>query len=131
MKLLRNWILISLAILAPLPAQQGHPLVGSWHGTWGPNAKDRNDVTVIFNWDGKSITGLVNPGLDVMKIENATLDPSNWTVHFETNGKDASGHAVHSIAEGKIQNITSARREIVGTWTQGSVKDDFKLIRDN
>jgi hypothetical protein len=73
--LLRNWILISIAIVAPLPAQQGHPLVGSWHGTWGPNAKDRNDVTVIFNWDGKSITGLVNPGLDVMKIENATLDP--------------------------------------------------------
>jgi hypothetical protein len=128
---LRNWIITSLAILAPLPAQQGHPLVGSWHGTWGPNEKDRTDVTVIFNWDGKSITGLLNPGLDPMKLENATLDPSNWTIHFETEGKDASGHTVHIVADGKIQNITSVRRSIVGTWIQGSIRDDFKITRDN
>jgi hypothetical protein len=129
--LLRNWIITSLAILAPLPAQQGHPLVGSWHGTWGPNEKDRTDVTVIFNWDGKSITGLLNPGLDPMKLDNATLDPSNWAIHFETDGKDASGHTVHIVADGKIQNITNVRRSIVGTWIQGSIRDDFKIIRDN
>jgi hypothetical protein len=122
---------VLFAVTWALLAQEGHPLVGSWHGTWGPNAKDRTDVTVIFNWDGTSITGIVNPGLDAMKFQNASLDPASWTVHFETDGKDRSGSKVHVAVEGKIQDITNVRRSIVGTWTQGSVKGDFKITRDN
>ena len=126
------WFAVSLAALSlTLWAQEGHPLVGSWHGTWGPNAKDRSDVTVIFNWDGTNITGIVNPGLDAMKFQNASLDPGSWTVHFETEGKDRSGSKVHIAVEGKIQDITNVRRSIVGAWTQGSVKGDFKITRDN
>jgi len=126
------WFAVSLAALSlTLWAQEGHPLVGSWHGTWGPNAKDRTDVTVIFNWDGTNITGIVNPGLDAMKFQNASLDPGSWTIHFETDGKDRACSKVHIAVEGKIQDITNVWRSIVGTWTQGSVKGDFKITRDN
>jgi hypothetical protein len=120
-----------LALAAFAPAQEGHPLVGAWHGTWGANDKDRNDVTVVMNWDGKQITGMINPGLDSMKLQKATLDPSNWTVHFEADTKDKSGAVVHIVADGKLEDITNVRRTLSGTWTQGSVKGNFKIRRDN
>jgi hypothetical protein len=114
-----------------LPAQEGFPLAGSWHGTWGPNAKERKDVTVIMQWDGKTISGLINPGADAGKLQNASLEPNGWLVHFESDLKDASGKPVHVVADGKVENITNVRRTIVGTWTQGTVKSDLKMTRDN
>ncbi len=117
-----------LLFLAPLlSAQEGHPLVGTWHGNWGANAKDRNDITVVMFWDGKTVTGMINPGPDAVQLKNASLDPTNWTVHFEGDTKDR----VHVAVDGKIENLTNVRRSIAGTWTQGPVKGDFKIIRDN
>ena len=119
-----------LAIVVPVPAQEGHPLSGTWHGTWGPNATDRTDVTVVMSWDG-TLSGILNPGLHSAKLQKAALDASDWGVHFEADLKDKSGAMVHVVADGKIEDVTNARRWIVGTWTQGSVKGDFKVTRDN
>lgn len=118
------------AIAVAVFAQEGHPLVGTWHGEWGPSAVHRNDVTLVLEWDGKTITGLVNPGPDSIKLSRATLEPGNWTVHFELDAKDQNGRAVHFVIDGKIENLTSIRRSIVGTWSHGSVKGDFKITRD-
>jgi hypothetical protein len=111
-------------------AQEGHPLSGTWHGTWGPNATDRTDVTLVMSWDG-TLSGIVNPGLRSAKMQKAALDASNWGVHFEADLKDRSGAVAHVVADGKIEDVTNVRRSIVGAWTQGSVKGDFKVIRDN
>jgi hypothetical protein len=105
--------------------------VGTWHGTWGPNAQDRTDLTFVMDWDGKTISGLVNPGPDSSRFQRATLEPSNWTVRFEFTLKDRSGASVPVVVEGRIENITNVRRSITGTWTQGAAKGDFKIIRDN
>jgi hypothetical protein len=114
----------------PVLAQEGHPLSGTWHGTWGPNPTDRTDVTLVMNWDG-TLSGIVNPGLRSAKMQKAALDASNWGLHFEADLKDKSGAMVHVVADGKIEDVTNVHRSIVGTWTQGSVKGDFKVIRDN
>jgi hypothetical protein len=119
-----------LAIAIPALAQEGHPLSGTWHGTWGPNATDRTDVTLVMNWDG-TLSGIVNPGLKSAKMQNASLDASNWGLHFEADLKDKSGATVHVVADGKIEDVTNPQRWIVGTWTQGSAKGDFKVTRDN
>src|SRR5580692_611461 len=119
------------AAFALVWAQEGHPLVGSWHGTWGLNVKERNDLTVIMLWDGKTITGLMNPGADGSKLQNASLEPDGWKVHFEGDLKDRSGAKLHVIADGKIENVTNLRRVIAGTWMQGSAKGDFRITRDN
>jgi hypothetical protein len=113
------------------PAQEGHPLVGAWHGNWGANEKDRNDITVVMMWDGKEVTGMINPGLDSGKLQKASLNPADWSVHFEADMKDRSGAMVHISADGKLQDLTNVRRSLVGTWTQGSVKGDFRIKRDN
>ena len=124
----------SLALVAPVMAQEGHPLSGTWHGTWGvqggPNSKDRIDVTLVMSWDG-TLSGILNPGLRSAKLQKAALDASNWGVHFEADLKDKSGAMVHVVADGTIEDVTNVRRSIVGVWTQGSAKGDFKVIRDN
>ena len=101
-------VVFSLAALAggaSVAAQEGHPLKGSWIGTWDGNKAHGNDVLVILNWDGKAITGTINPGTDNMAIKNATLNPDGWQVHIEADAKDKSGAAVHYVIEGHIENL--------------------------
>ena len=81
-------------------------------------------------WDGKNISGMINPGPDSLPIKVATLDSTKWTVHFEADGKDQSGNPVHFVADGKLDNIGSYHRTLTGTWNHGAVKGDFKITRD-
>ena len=111
-------------------AQEGHPLTGTWAGDWGPTATERTRVTLVMNWDGKSVTGMLNPGPDQAPLGAVTLDPSTWTVRIEADTKDASGGQVHISAEGKLDDIASYHRTLSGTWTQGATKGTFKLTRD-
>ena len=123
-------ILVSFLIVPSIIAQEGHPLVGSWHGDRGATAANRTPITLIMDWDGQVITGLVNPGYEHMTLQNAKLNPKDWTVHFELNSKDSSGAAVRCIVDGKIDKLGSDRRTLTGTWNCGSTKNDFKLTRD-
>ena len=115
----------------PLIAQHGHPLVGSWHGAWGPTPAHRNDVTVIMEFDGDNVTGMLNPGPESVRLQTVTLNPTNWTVHFEADTKDRAGNVVRFIADGKLEDLGSPTRSIAGTWNHGTVKGDFKITRDH
>ena len=119
-----------LALVALLFLQEGHPLVGTWSGDWGPSPGQRNQVTVVMNWDGKNVSGIINPGPDVVPMKVVTLDSTKWTVHIEADVKDPSGTPVHFVIDGKLDNILSYNRTLKGTWNHGSVKGDFKLTRD-
>ncbi len=125
-----KFLAIFALLLAPIFGQEGHPLKGTWHGTFGSNAKIRTDVTMVLDWDGKQISGLVNPGPDSVKLRQATLDPSQWAAHFEFDMKDKSGAVSHVVVDGKMDDVTLIRRSIIGTWKQGDVVYDFKMTRD-
>ncbi|MEI9813591.1 MAG: hypothetical protein WDO18_13515 [Acidobacteriota bacterium] len=104
---------------------------GTWHGSWGMDAKDRTTVTLVMDWDGKNVTGIMNPGLRSAPLEKTSLDPATWQFHFEANYKDRAGTVSHVVVDAKIEDVTNPRRALVGTWTQGSQKGDFKATRDN
>ena len=110
-------------------AQEGHPLKGTWLGDWGPSKTDRNQVTVLMDWDGKQITGQINPGPGAVPLTKASLEPKGWLVHLEADGKDSAGKPVHYVIDGKIENLGLYNRSIVGTWNHDSVKGDFKISR--
>lgn len=122
-----------LAILmTALPgiAQEGHPLSGTWSGDWGPTATQRTHLTLVMNWDGKNVTGVINPGDNAVQLSSVFLDVNNWTVRIEADAKDQSGKAVHITAEGKLDDLGSSHRKLAGSWAQGPTKGDFRLARD-
>jgi hypothetical protein len=131
MRALTVFIALSLVCLcgAPSIAQEGHPLKGSWLGTWGPSKTHSNDILLIMNWDGKAITGMINPGTDNIPIKNATLNPEGWLVHLEADAKDKAGAITYTI-DGKIEGLAFHNRSVIGTWksTRGE-SGAFKISR--
>jgi len=127
--------LACLALGVTASAQEGHPLVGSWHGDWGTGAAGRQDLTVIIDYtaDGADVAGIANPGYDHAALQNIQVTipkPTDWTVKFEVELKDKSGKATRYTAEGKLDKIGSDRRTLTGTFSAGATKGDFKLTRD-
>jgi len=127
--------LACFALAVTSSAQEGHPLVGSWHGDWGLGAAGRQDLTVVIDYapDGTSVTGIANPGYDHASLQNIQLTipkPTDWNVTFEVELKDKSGRATRYVAAGKLDKIGSDRRTLTGTWISGAAKGDFKLTRD-
>ena len=124
------WLVACLAAGTSGVAQEGHPLTGTWGGDWGPTATERNHVTFVMNWDGEKVTGVINPGPDQAPLASVFLDVTNWTVRIEADGKDSTGKPVRIMAEGKLEDISSAHRKITGTWRQGAANGDFRITRD-
>ena len=109
--------LLAVCLLAvPALAQEGHPLKGSWLGTWTGNKVHGSDVLIVMTWDGKNITGTINPGTDNMVIKNASLNPDGWLVHFEADAKDKAGQPISYTIDGKIENLPLANRVVTGMW---------------
>ena len=108
-------------------AQEGHPLKGSWIGNWEKNPAGE-DVLFVLNWDGKAISGMINPGTDNIKLKTATLDPDKWTVHFEADAKDKQG-AITYVIDGKIENLPMPNRTITGTWKSQRGSGAFRIQR--
>jgi hypothetical protein len=122
--------LAALLVALPAFAQFGHPLKGTWSGDWGPTKDKQTHVVLEFHWDGKDLTGRINPGPKAVAFQQATLDAPNWTVHIEAEGKDASGAPIRYVIDGKVENIGSYQRVLSGNWTEGSAKGTFRVVRN-
>lgn len=125
-------LLCVLALPAALHAQFGHPLKGQWSGEWGPKDKP-NRLLLNFEWDGKDITGVINPGPNAATVKSVVFDysnPSAWGVKISAEGKDASGKPVAITVDGKLENIGAYMRHLHGTWTQGGQKGEFAVTRN-
>ena len=118
--------LLACVLTTALFGQQGHPLTGTWSGDWGPSANQRTKVTFVMDWDGKNVTGQINPGPDSIPLSSVYVDQANWTVRIEADTKTK----VHISAEGRLEDLGSYHRFIRGTWRQGAVSGDFKITRD-
>src|SRR5688572_9185615 len=127
---------IAVAILAvPMAAvaQFGHPLKGQWSGERG-TGENASRLLLDLHWDGKDLTGAINPGSDTAAaIKKTTFDYSkvdSWAVQIEAEGKDASGKPVHIRIDGVLENLGAYYRVFHGTWTQGGQKMPFTVTRN-
>lgn len=102
--------LLALVLVLPVTAQEGYPLKGSWIGVWEGNSAGES-VIVLMDWDGEKVSGIINPGTDNLEIEEATMDPSDWSVHIE---------AGNYTIEGTIEKIELPSRSVVGTWSSSA-----------
>jgi hypothetical protein len=115
--------MLALGLVAGLAtfasAQEGHPAKGSWIGEWKGNSAGES-VLMVMNWDGKNITGIINPGTDNLEIKDAELDPSDWTIHIE---------AGDYVIDGTFARLELPNRSITGTWKKGGAGGDFEVVR--
>ena len=117
-------LLICFAFVLPAFAQD--PISGTWAGDWGPSKTDRNQVTVQFKFDGKALTGTVNPGDKAVQLTKSSFDPKTGAVHMEADAKnEINSGMVHFVIDSKVDKNTMS-----GTWNHGNVKDDFKITKD-
>jgi hypothetical protein len=131
---MNKWLTTAVAVLAfgllgTSVAQEGHPLKGSWLGEWAGNTVHGDNVLLILDWDGKAITGMINPGTDNIPIGKASLEPNGWVVKIEAEGKDKDGSAVRYVIEGKIENLELPNRSITGTWSSNKGRGTFTASR--
>jgi len=135
---MRAGILFAAAMVVAVAAgaQEGHPTTGTWYGDF-TSGTQKNDLTVIMNWDGKNITGSINPGPNAKPITAAVMNitpgkpapegqqstqgiPPIFHVRFEADGM---------TFEGTIKNPVAVNRQITGTWTRGAQKGTFQIRR--
>jgi len=114
---------------APAAAQEGHPLKGSWLGTWAGNETHGDDILVVLDWDGENVTGMINPGTDNIPVTEVSLEPDGWIVTLEADAQDPSGAAMHYVIEGKIENLELPNRSLVGTWRSERGRGAFEMSR--
>jgi len=121
-------LMICLAVAGSAIAQTkgaADPISGTWTGDWGPSANDRNQVTVELKFDGKALTGKVNPGANEVMLSKSTFDPKTGVVHMEADAKNPRGGAiVHYVIEGKL-----AGNAMTGSWNHDNRKGDFKITK--
>jgi hypothetical protein len=129
-KILAAAVVIALPALAY--AQFGHPLKGQWSGEWGPK-NNPNRLLLNLDWDGKEVTGIINPGPNAATVKSVTFDytdPTAWGVKITAEGKDASGKPVAITVDGKLENLGAYTKLFHGTWIQGGQKGDFTVTRN-
>lgn len=122
-------LFLTSALALPGLAQEGHPLKGSWIGEWQGNQVHDEFVVVILDWNGREITGTINPGTDNIRLTAAELNPEDWSVRLVADTEDASGRAVDYIIEGRIEELELPSRSIKGTWRNGNARGNFEIRR--
>jgi hypothetical protein len=99
------------------------PLSGIWIGDWGPTPSHRNSVTVHLRWDGRSLTGAVNPGPHALQFTKGSFDIRTGAVHLEVEVRSAA-RDVHYVIDGTVEGGT-----LIGIWYNDDNKGNFRLIR--
>jgi hypothetical protein len=122
-------LFVCFTLASPLPAQEGHPMSGSWVGDWGPSQTQRNRVVVVLEWTGEQIAGSINPGPNAIPIKIAEVDTSDWSIHIEADASDAEGQPASYVIDGKIDDLGTYNRSIAGTWNVGATRGDFSITR--
>ncbi len=122
-------ILLCLGAAVTSTAQEGHPLKGSWIGVWQGNQAHGDSIVVILDWDGRAVSGIINPGTDNIDIASVDLDPEDWTVRIEASGEDAAGKRLNYVIDGEIQDLALPSRSIVGRWRHQDGSGSFEISR--
>lgn len=129
----RALMAVMLALLSgSAAAQYGHPMKGQWSGYWEVQNREQR-LLLDLHWDGKAITGTIDPGENAATVRNVTFDysdPAVWKVTLEADRAGDSGKPVRITAQGTLENIGSYYRVFRGTWTEGNRSGPFTVTRN-
>jgi hypothetical protein len=133
-------LLTVIALAAPVFAQYGYPLKGTFLGDWWIQKGKETHVAIEFNYDGDKdlVTGTLNPGPEGVALQKLKVTPppidkvsegmKPWLVHFEADAKDDTGKMVHFVFEGELANIGAFNKHLGGAMTANGQKGEFKML---
>lgn len=129
MKALTYSLIIALVILSACasPASStaaADPLSGRWRGEWGPSPERQTEVVLELKWDGKNLTGTINPGNRPAEIGKATFNTETKAITMELDVIDIRGEMDHYSITGKVDGDRMS-----GTWTRKNGKGTFKISK--
>jgi hypothetical protein len=81
---------------------------------------------MVMQWDGKQITGVINPGPKSLTIKEGQLDPDGWKVSIAAESK--TGQKV--TFEGSLAELGSYHRHVDGTWKEGGRSYSVRMVRE-
>jgi hypothetical protein len=115
-----------LAFLATAHAQEGFPLDGTWRSDTTAKDGSHRTIVLIMQWDGKQISGTVNPGPNGWDFTGGKLNPDGWKFTLDT--KNSKGAAIRF--EGVISDLGKYRRVLAGKWTEGGSTIDVRFVHE-
>ena len=107
-------------------AQEGFPLDGTWRGETVAKDGSHRTIVLVMQWDGKQISGTMNPGPGSTDFTGGKLDPNGWK--FTASFKDSKGANVRF--EGTISNLGKYNRALTGKWTEGASTFDIRFVHE-
>ena len=136
-------VVLTLGI-APV-AQEGHPLAGTWYGDYG-SGRQRTDLTIVMKWDGRAVSGTINPGPNAVPLAAAVMNitpgkpapegqdsttgiPPKFHVRLEADLPDGTSGKSRIVFEGDIKNPVAGNRRVEGAWRRGTEKGTFQIRR--
>jgi len=120
-----------LALSVFAAGQEGHPLTGTWSGDWGPSAAQRTHITMVMTWDGKSVSGTINPGPDAIPVDTIGLDVAKWETCFDARKYQPRINA--NLADGLRRGVGSTPTFVIGNKLYAGMRsyDELKRIVDS
>jgi hypothetical protein len=107
-------------------AQEGFPLDGTWRGETVARDGSHRTIVLVMQWDGKQISGTMNPGPGSTDFIGGKLNPEGWK--FTVGFKDSKGANVRF--EGAISNLGKYNRALTGKWTEGTSTFDIRFVHE-
>jgi hypothetical protein len=124
MRVLMMSLVLSIATAAH--AQEGFPLDGTWRGQRQAGTEAPVTIVMVLEWNGKKVSGLIDPGPRSIQITKAELIPEGWRVNIEAH--TSAGEAISFT--GVIGKLGAYDRTIIGTWTQGGRSYPVRMVRE-
>jgi len=117
---------LALSLAALVHAQEGFPLDGTWRGQRQAGTEVPVTIVMVLEWDGKRVSGVINPGPKSIPIANAALIPDGWQVKVEAHTR--TGEAI--AFTGVIGKLGAYDRTITGTWIEGGRTYHVRMVRE-
>jgi hypothetical protein len=142
-----TFLLLCVLTATSAIAQEAHPAKGVWVGYFGGAPTPQSRIVLVLDYDGKNLTGVLNPGQNAVPLKVARMDitpgkPASgnvaavmpvFKIHIEGDAKDARGNTVTIVADGTMANVPLPNRVMTGTWSQttngNTVRNDFQVTR--
>lgn len=123
---MRSLLGILLLAATAAVAQEGFPLDGTWRGERQAAGETPATIVMVMQWDGKKVTGVINPGPKAIEITDARLVPEGWRVSVAA--KNASGQPI--TFEGTISDLGKYNRSIAGKWTEAGRTYNVRMVHE-